>query len=129
MKKNILLVDDDQVFHFLSTKVIKKMDFTDEIHTATNGREALNVITNRFSGLNPLLDIIFLDINMPIMDGFGFIEAFKKLTVPQKENIRIVIVTSSQDSSDIQRAKELGITHYLVKPISENSIRSVLEST
>lgn len=127
MKKNILLVDDDQIFHFLSTKVIKRMNFTNEILTASNGKDALNVIMSRFSGLQPLLDIIFLDINMPIMDGFGFLEAFKKLAVPQKENIKIVIVTSSQDSDDIRRAKELGVTHYLIKPISETSIRSVLD--
>jgi CheY-like chemotaxis protein len=128
MKKNVLLVDDDQVFHFLGTKVLQRMGFTDEIHTANNGKEALKLINNKLSNLKPFIDIIFLDINMPIMDGFSFIEAFRKMAMPHKEKIKIVIVTSSQDTGDIQRAKDLGITDYLIKPISENSIRSVLEN-
>jgi CheY-like chemotaxis protein len=127
MKQNILLVDDDQVFNFLSTKVLHRMGITEGIHTATNGRDALELIKESFTDHN-FPDIIFLDINMPIMDGFGFIEAFKKMNMPEKEKVVIAIVTSSQDSNDIRRAKELGITHYLTKPISEKTLRPVLES-
>jgi CheY-like chemotaxis protein len=128
MKKNILLIDDDQVFNFLSTKVLHRLGITDGIHTATNGRDALKLINGQAGDHESFPDIIFLDINMPIMDGFGFIEAFRKMAMPNQERIVIAIVTSSQDSNDIQRAKELGISHYLTKPISENTLRPVLAS-
>ena len=128
MKQNILLIDDDQVFNFLSTKVLQRMGVTEGIHTATNGRDALDLIKDSFTGKQNFPDIIFLDINMPIMDGFGFIEAFNKISMPQKDKVVIAIVTSSQDLNDIRRAKELGITHYLTKPISEKTLRPVLES-
>ena len=127
MKKNILLIDDDQVFNFLNTKVLQRLGITDGIHTATNGRDALKLINGMSSDQVVFPDVIFLDINMPIMDGFGFIEAFRKLQVPH-DDVVIAIVTSSQDSNDIRRAKELGINHYLTKPISENSLRPVLAS-
>jgi CheY-like chemotaxis protein len=63
-----------------------------------------------------------------MMDGFGFIEAFRKISIPNRDNIVIAIVTSSQDSNDLRRAQELGVTHYLTKPISEHSMRPVLAS-
>lgn len=128
MKKNILLIDDDQVFNFLSTKVLQRLGITDGIHAVTNARDALKLISGRVSDVSTFPDIIFLDINMPVMDGFGFIEAFRQISIPNRENIVIAIVTSSQDSNDLRRAKELGVTHYLTKPISESSLRPVLAS-
>jgi CheY-like chemotaxis protein len=128
MKKNILLIDDDQVFNFLSTKVLQRLGVTDGIHAVTNARDALKLISGRAADLKTFPDVIFLDINMPMMDGFGFIEAFRKIAIPNRDNIVIAIVTSSQDTNDIRRAKELGVSHYLTKPISENTLRPVLAS-
>jgi CheY-like chemotaxis protein len=128
MKKNILLIDDDQVFNFLSTKVLQRLGVTDGIHAVTNARDALKLINGHVSDFTTFPDVIFLDINMPMMDGFGFIEAFRKISIPNRDNIVIAIVTSSQDSNDLRRAQELGVTHYLTKPISENSMRPVLAS-
>jgi CheY-like chemotaxis protein len=128
MKKNILLIDDDQVFNFLSTKVLQRLGVTDGIHAVTNARDALKLISGRVTDVTTFPDVIFLDINMPMMDGFGFIEALRQISIPNREEIVIAIVTSSQDSNDIRRAKELGVTHYLTKPISENAMRPVLAS-
>ena len=65
---------------------------------------------------------------MPILDGFGFIEAFKKLIIPQKDKVEIAILSSSFNPSDINRAKELGIAHYINKPISGTTIQSLITS-
>lgn len=126
MKKNILLVDDDQVFNFINQKVLKNMDIADEIHTALNGKEALDLLNGYLSGSRAIPDVIFLDLNMPIMDGFAFLEAFKRLNMPHKSKVSIVIVTSSTDPKDIERAKAFGIDHYLTKPIKEADIRTAL---
>ena len=65
---------------------------------------------------------------MPIMDGFSFIEAFKKVNSNKKEKVLIVIVSSSADPKDLERAKDLGIEHFLTKPITEAAIRPVLDA-
>jgi len=128
MGKNILLVDDDDVFHLLSSRLLKQLGITKGIHTARNGREAINFITTHDFSNDQGPDVIFLDLNMPIMDGFTFIEHFKEIDLPHKDRIVIVIVSSSQDPKDLARAAELGIEHYLTKPITEQGIKDVLTS-
>jgi CheY-like chemotaxis protein len=123
---NVLLVDDDQIFNLLSRKTLGNMDFIEEIHTALNGKEAIDLINDYFQGSKTLPDIILLDLNMPIMDGFGFIEAFKKLDVNGNSQVKIIVVTSSQDPADIERVKAFGISEYLTKPISERDLLRAL---
>ena len=126
--KNILLVDDDKIFNFLNQKILTNIGIADEIHTALNGQQAIQLINEYFQGSQSLPDYILLDLNMPIMDGFTFLEAFNKLNIPGKEKVTIIIITSSLDKRDIEKAKAYGINHYLTKPISEKDLRSVLTS-
>jgi CheY-like chemotaxis protein len=126
MEKNILLVDDDEVFHLLSNRLLQRLGITSGIHTARNGQEALNFIRSKSVQDGP--DVIFLDLNMPIMNGFAFIEALQRQEIPYKDHSVIIIVSSSQDPKDLAKAKSLGITHYLTKPISEASVKDVLTS-
>jgi CheY-like chemotaxis protein len=126
MKKNVLLVDDDNIFNYLNQHILQNMGIVNEVHTALNGREALELFNNYFSGAIAIPDIIFLDLNMPIMDGFAFLEAFKKLNIPNKEKISIIIVSSSEDPSDIKRARNFGVDHYLTKPITASDLKMAL---
>ncbi len=123
----VLLVDDDQISNLLNKKTLQRVGMVNEVHTALNGEEAITLLNDYFQGSLPMPDIILLDLNMPIMDGFSFIEAFNKLQLPDKDKVRIIIVTSSQSPTDIDRAKSLGIVHFLTKPITENSLRIALE--
>lgn len=86
--KNILLVDDDNIFNFLNTKLLRQSGIADEIHTALNGKEALDLLNNYYTGAFALPDVILLDLNMPVMDGFAFLEAFKKLSLPRQEKVK-----------------------------------------
>lgn len=124
--KNVLVVDDDEIFNFLSKKTLQKMGVAKEIHTALNGRDALDLFNNYFQGTLTAPDVILLDLNMPVLDGFGFLEAFKKLRIPNKENIKIIVVSSSQDPNDIRRSKELGAAEYISKPLTESTLRQAL---
>jgi CheY-like chemotaxis protein len=125
--KNVLLVDDDNVFNFLSTKTIQQLGIANEIHTALNGKEALDLLNNYYTGSYSTPDVILLDLNMPVLDGFGFLEAFQRLNMPNKDKITVIIVTSSNDPRDVEQAKRMGITHYLTKPLSEEKLRTVLQ--
>jgi CheY-like chemotaxis protein len=129
MKKNILLVDDDEIFNFINKQVLQKMGVSDEIDTALNGKQALDLLNEYLSGSRSIPDVIFLDLNMPIMDGFAFLEAFKRMNMPNKSKVSIVIVTSSENPADVKRAKDFGVTHYLTKPIKEEDIKAALEHT
>jgi len=126
MKKNVLLVDDDYIFNFLSQSILERIGITNEVYTALNGKEALSLLGNgtqrRF-----VPDVILLDLNMPIMDGFTFLEAFNKLNLPDKEKMTIIVVTSSEDPDDIMKARRMGIDHYIPKPVTEKDLRNALE--
>lgn len=126
MKKNILLVDDDKIFNFLSEKTIASLGFANEIHFALNGEEALDILERCRDGELEKPDIIFVDLSMPVMDGFEFIEAFRRADLPGKESITLVVLTSSADPMDINRARELGIKYYFNKPLSKDEIKKMV---
>src|SRR5688572_14100891 len=126
MKKNIILVDDDKIFNFLSEKTISSLGLANEVHFAHNGEEALKLLKLYCEGELAKPDIIFLDIDMPVMNGYEFIKAFAALDIPDKHLITIVVLTSSIDPQDIERAKELGIKYYFNKPLSKEEIKKLI---
>ena len=122
----VLVVDDDSVFHFLIEKMLLTLDIKPEsIQTALSGKDALDsIVTSQLSGM-PLPDIILLDLNMPIMGGFEFLEAYKKLPLIDHGKTRIIIISSSQNEQDVNRSLQLGASRYLIKPVSETELRQV----
>lgn len=124
VKKNILLVDDDSIANFLIEKIVQSTGLAQNIFKALNGKEALKFFDEEVM----LPDVVLLDLNMPIMNGFEFIQAFNLLNIKDKGNILIILVTSSSNPSDMERAKELGIRYYLTKPISAEDVKSIILS-
>jgi CheY-like chemotaxis protein len=114
MKKlnSVLLIDDDMATNFVSKMLIKKAGITDHIETVLNGKQALEYLTNtgkyeKSDGIYPQPMLILLDINMPVMDGWEFAEAFAKLEPEQKGKIIIVMLTSSLNPDDKEKAENL----------------------
>lgn len=123
--KRVLLVDDDTIFQLLGTKTLNRIGFSDtNIQTAVNGRQALDIF-NAPGDSGRLPEVILLDLNMPIMNGFEFMEAFQKLT-PEKQQAKIVVVTSSGNPDDMQRAFKLGASEFLTKPLKDHELQAVL---
>lgn len=125
--QSVLLVDDDSTSNFLNRKALERMGFVGDIHSALNGEQALNLFNDYYQGSRGLPHVILLDLNMPIMDGFGFLEAFNKLSLPNMDDVKIIIVSSSANPDDIKRAKDLGVSRYISKPLKTESLREVLE--
>lgn len=119
--KKILLVDDDETSNFLNELLIKGMDLVEEVSVASNGQEALEHLKNRD---NTVPQIIFLDLNMPVMDGFEFLEAFEDT---REIEVPVFILTSSNNFKDYERAKKFNVAGYLIKPLTEEKIKDVLK--
>lgn len=126
--KDVLLVDDDQICNLISSKTLEKLGYINEIHTALNGKEAINLFNDYYKRARTVPDLILLDLNMPIMDGFTFLEAFNNLNIPNKDQVKIIIVTSSQNPDDERRIRQLGVKHFLSKPVTEDKLNEILNS-
>lgn len=125
--KTVLVVDDDSVLHFLMKKMLLGLGVAPEaIQTALSGKEALDFIVTRQLSGEPLPDLILLDLNMPVMGGFEFLEAYKKLPFHNPDTTRIIILSSSINSQDVNRSLQLGASRYLTKPVSDIDLRQVL---
>lgn len=125
---NICVIDDDSIYQFTIVKTLESIDLEKEIMVFSDGEEALNFILENIKDTNELPDIILLDINMPIMDGFQFMEEYIKIKPRLGKEITIYMVSSSVDPSDIERAKEIReISDYLIKPIKPGELKSIIQ--
>lgn len=133
MKKKlncILIIDDDHSFIFLSRRILHKADVAHQIQVAKNGKEALEYLKNCKSNHNPYPELIFLDINMPVMDGWDFLEEFEKLPVEIRERpIVICMLTVSLNDSDRQRAEANSyVKGFLSKPLTVSALNEVMQN-
>ncbi|MFC5684103.1 response regulator [Flavobacterium sp. MAHUQ-51] len=138
MKKKlncILLIDDDAATNFINRRVIEKADITENIFTALNGKEAINFLTNKGNhqkeedAVYPQPNLILLDINMPIMDGWEFLEAYEKLDENQKSKIIIVMLTTSFNPDDKTRAEKIEtISGFKNKPLSAEILNDLIKT-
>lgn len=128
-KQNVILVDDDETFHFINTKVIQLSGIDCEVHTTCSGNEALRMINELLTDPDSSLDVIFVDIDMPVMDGFQFIRILQQMDFPNKERTKIAVLTSSDSLSDKKTAMSLGIDHFITKPLTEAHVATVLSGS
>lgn len=125
---NLLIIDDDSICSFINTRVAQTSGAFKQITSVHNGKDALDFLQEVCAGNTQAPDVILLDLNMPLISGFDFIEGLRKLPIPNKENIDIVILTSSDQQTDMEHARNLGINHYLLKPLTVNDLQSTIFS-
>lgn len=129
----VLLVDDDFATNFINKTLIKKTNITEHIQVVLNGKEAIDYLCKQGkfeseSDKFPQPQLIFLDINMPVMDGWEFIEAYKNLNLENKENIIIVMLSSSFNPADKAKAESIAeIAAFKQKPMSKDSLLEIIQ--
>lgn len=122
-KKTIWVIDDDIIYQIIVNKIIEKSEMFSSISSFKNGKEALDAVTNSFNDNETLPDIILLDINMPIMDGWEFMEGMTLLKPSITKQIIVYVVSSSIAVEDKNKAKTYpDILGYLSKPVNINDL-------
>ncbi|NER17158.1 response regulator [Spongiivirga citrea] len=122
------IIDDDNLYLKIVSRIIESKDLCKEIVIFKNGKEAID----HFSSIvqqpeaKRVPDVIFLDLNMPVMDGWEFLEEFLKINADVRKRITLYVVSSSIDPRDINRAKSFDtVEDYLVKPLSIDALKKV----
>jgi CheY-like chemotaxis protein len=119
------IVDDDPIFFFIFKKLLSKIDNFKEIKNLKNGYLALCDLKEKFANKEGFPSVIFLDLNMPVLDGWQFLDELEKL--PFKSELTIYVVSSTIDSNEIQFCKKYNsVINFIQKPTSEIELRSVL---
>ena len=124
---NVFVVDDDKIFHFIIKKLLLNNNINVNPDFFENGLEAIEGIKSKLENGETPPDLILLDINMPVLDGWQFLEEFKSLKKFLKEEISIYIISSSDNIVDRTKAKEFEdeIKNYYLKPMTIECLNSI----
>ncbi len=136
MKKKlncILLIDDDEATNFLHARLLRKAEVSNHIMVCESGKEALEYLSqeSRFPNISTessLPDLIFLDVNMPTMNGWEFLEAYQQMEIGQRGDIPIVMLTTTLTLQDREKAcQHTGIVGFINKPLNPVALRTLLQ--
>ncbi len=124
----VMLVDDSSIDNFVNKKIIERYGFASEVITFTRARQALRHLLKLNNSDDPIPGILFLDLNMPEIDGFEFLETFSLLADRVKKSIHIVILTSSINPTDVEICNKYeSVTTFLHKPLVKNNLDALEE--
>ncbi|AKD02237.1 response regulator [Pontibacter korlensis] len=129
----ILLIDDDDTTNFLNQRLLERMEVTNHIRTFVNGKQAFDYLYN-VSNKNYETEssdyfqpeLIFLDINMPVMDGFEMLDLYERLNNDFRKNIVMVVLTTSTHPQDTANSKRYN-ADYITKPLTAEKMNALLE--
>lgn len=123
--KEILLIDDNDIDNYINKLIVAKEKVVEKITIKNSPIDALQYLRTK-EGEFP--ELIFLDIKMPEMDGFGFLDEFSKFTEVKKEKCSIVMLSSSCNNSDLEAAKKNPyLIKFLIKPLNNSKLSEVLK--
>ncbi|MBL7836315.1 MAG: response regulator [Bacteroidetes bacterium] len=126
---NLYIVDDDDIFRFLTNKIIKESQLVDKVWMYSNGQEAIESLVKAIQSKQSLPDIILLDLTMPVMDGWEFLDEFNVIRSYLEAPITIYIVSSSISPKDVEKVNEYNsVKDYVIKPITKAKFMDLLSS-
>lgn len=128
----VMLIDDNEIDNLINQKIIESSEICNHIFTHTGGRSAIEFLKNSekiatmIGTTDCLPDIIFLDIDMPLMDGFQFLDEFEALSETIKNHCKIVMLTSSINSKDVKKSKRyINVKQYINKPLTKDNLKAI----
>ena len=123
----VWIIDDDDISKYVMKRNLRQLSVTNVIEFP-DSLQPLKILTDNFDSVDILPDIILLDLNMPHLNGFQFMEEFKVTNEKIKKDIQIYMLTSSLSSNDIDRAKSFPeISEYIIKPITLRNLSKIVD--
>jgi CheY-like chemotaxis protein len=123
---NVLLVEDDPITVMVCDRIIKMTGFAANVSSCENGKSAIDHLTSVAEDGQNVPEIIFLDINMPVMNGWDFLSAFEKIQAQINKLPRIYILSSTIDPEDYKKAKSYSLVEdFISKPLSRESLEKI----
>ncbi|KOY88280.1 chemotaxis protein CheY [bacterium 336/3] len=121
-----MLVDDNDTDNFISKRIIEITKFAKRVEIKNSGKSALQYLQDNQGNVENLPDLIFLDINMPIVDGFVFLFEFEMFPDELKNKCKVVILSSSDNKRDIEKIVDNEyVIKFITKPLTDNALNEV----
>lgn len=125
--ETVMIIDDNMIDIYISSRIISKNNFGEKVLKYSDAKEALKYLQENQENIPVLPQIIFVDIYMPEMSGFEFLEAFDKLSPALKNQCRAYVVSSTIDEDDIARANgDINVVSFQVKPINKEFLDRII---
>lgn len=122
----VMLVDDNDTDNFISKRIIEITKFANRVEVKNSGKSALDYLRENQDKTEDLPNLIFLDINMPIVDGFVFLYEFEKLNDTIKDKCKVIILSSSDNKRDIDKiVNNNHVIKFITKPLTETALEEV----
>ena len=124
----VMLVDDNDTDNFISRRIIEITKFSNNVIVKNSGKSALDYLHAHEDSPEAIPNIIFLDINMPIVDGFVFLYEYEKFSDAIKDNCRVIILSSSDNKRDIDKIINNNfVIKFVTKPLTEKTLNEIKE--
>ena len=121
-----LLIDDNFIDNMINEKILRTCDFAEEIIIKQSCESAINYLHDLDKNNENLPEVIFLDIRMPVKTGFDFLVEFQEIQTPNKQNVKIVMLSSSLDPNDHKKVIEFNnVTDFLGKPLTIDLLKTI----
>lgn len=124
----VCLIDDDRIYQFTAQRILQLVNPFQKVLVFSNGKEAIDFFTQQPIRSEQLPDIIFLDINMPVMNGWEFLEAYNRVKTEFDKNISIYMVSSSVDEKDKIKSKNFDVRDFIEKPLDKETMIEILDA-
>lgn len=127
LPNSVMLIDDDKINNFLNERLLKKLGSFDEINIFQDGESALSFLQKELQEGKDCPELMFIDMNMPVINGIEFLETYHTLDFKNKDKVNLIGLTTSLRTSDIDKLKSLNCKYILNKPLTKNSLSSLFE--
>ncbi|NNE76375.1 MAG: response regulator [Pricia sp.] len=126
--KSTCIIDDDPIFIYGTQRLMQEENFSETIIVFNNGQDAIDGLHEMTDRGENLPSVILLDLNMPIMNGWEFLEDFVKIPNLNRENVTVYIISSSVDPRDLERIKNYEVVNnYILKPLTPQDLHAILD--